>query len=320
MAQEMGLTGNTAGARPSIAVLLCAMRGQDHLPEQLDSILAQSHPPSTLWVSDDGSDDGTLAILGDYQRRLGASRFSICRGPGKGYVANFLSIACNPQVTADYYAFSDQDDVWEADKIASALEWLQTIPSHVPALYCGRTRSVDANNQPIGYSPLFARQPSFENALVQSIAGGNTMVFNQAACRLLRLAGAGAQVVSHDWWTYLLVSGCGGRVFYDPRPTVRYRQHDANLIGSNSHWGARLGRMGLLFRGRFREWNDVNLVALQSMRAYLTPESQRCLDEFSQARRRGFFGRLAGIRRSGVYRQTVFGNIGLMAAVLFNKI
>jgi glycosyltransferase involved in cell wall biosynthesis len=320
MAQEMGLTGNPAGARPSIAVLLCAMRGQDHLHEQLDSILAQSHPPSTVWVSDDGSDDGTLAILGDYQRRLGASRFSICRGPGKGYVANFLSIACNPQVTADYYAFSDQDDVWEADKIASALEWLQTIPSHVPALYCGRTRSVDASNQPIGFSPLFARQPSFANALVQSIAGGNTMVFNQAACRLLRLAGAGAQVASHDWWMYLLVSGCGGRVYYDPRPTVRYRQHAANLIGSNSHWGARLRRMGLLFRGRFSDWNDVNLVALEAMRAYLTPENQCRLDAFSQARRLGFFGRLAGIKRSGVYRQTLFGNIGLLAAVLCNKI
>jgi hypothetical protein len=235
-------------------------------------------------------------------------------------VANFLSIACNPQVTADYYAFSDQDDVWEADKIASALAWLQTIPSDVPALYCGRTRSVDASNQPIGFSPLFARQPSFANALVQSIAGGNTMVFNQAACRLLRLAGAGAQVASHDWWMYLLVSGCGGRVFYDPRPTVRYRQHAANLIGSNSHWGARLRRMGLLFRGRFSDWNDLNLVALEAMRAYLTPENQRRLDEFSQARRRGFFGRLAGIKRCGVYRQTLFGNIGLLAAVLCNKI
>jgi glycosyltransferase involved in cell wall biosynthesis len=317
---QSNAASNLEGTHPDIAILLCTMQGQHYLREQLDSILWQSHVLWSIWASDDGSDDGTHAILGQYQSRLGKSRLSICPGPAKGYVKNFLSLTCNANITADYYAYADQDDIWEADKLARALEWLQTVPSHVPALYCARTCNVDVNNQDIGFSPVFAKPPGFANALVQSIGGGNTMVFNNAACRLLRIAGADVQVVSHDWWAYLVVSGCGGKVFYDPQPTVRYRQHDSNLIGTNNNWTARLMRAGMLFQGRFIGWSDQNIAALQCIRMHLTPENQRRLDQFSKARHSGFFARLAGMKRSGVYRQTLFGNLGLIAAIVFNKI
>jgi hypothetical protein len=56
---------------------------------------------------------------------------------------------------------------------------------------------------------LFVFPPSFRNALVQSIAGGNTMVFNVALKRLIENAGP-LDVPSHDWWVYILVTGSGG--------------------------------------------------------------------------------------------------------------
>lgn len=306
--------------QPNVAILLCTMQGRHYLREQLESILIQTHASWSIWASDDGSSDGTHAILDEYQSRLGKSRLSIGLGPAQGYVANFLSQTCNTKINADYYAYADQDDIWEADKLASALEWLQTVPGHVPALYCARTRNVDSNNQHIGFSPVFAKPPNFANALVQSIGGGNTMVFNHAACQLLRIAGSDVQVASHDWWAYLVVSGCGGKVFYDPQPSVRYRQHDNNLIGTNNNWTARLVRAGMLCRGRFSNWSDQNLVALQRIHMHLTYENQRRLDEFSKARQSSFFARMAGMKRSGVYRQTLFGNLGLIAAVVLNKI
>lgn len=305
---------------PNVAILLCTMQGQRYLRQQLDSILHQTHTLWSLWVSDDGSNDGTHSILSECKAQLGRTRIFVHPGPADGFVANFLSLTCNTKINADYYAYADQDDIWEADKLAKALTWLQTIPAHVPALYCARTCNVDANNRILGFSPIFAKSPSFANALVQSIAGGNTMVFNHAACRLLRIAGADVQVASHDWWVYLVVSGCGGKVFYDSVPTVRYRQHDSNLIGTNNSWTARLLRVTMLFRGRFSNWSSQNIAALQRIRAYLTPENQRRLDEFSRARYSGFFARLAGIKRSGVYRQTLFGNLGLIAAAIFKKI
>ncbi len=312
--------GHLTSAQPRIAVLLCTKQGEHFLHEQIGSILAQSLPSASIWVSDDGSSDDTPFILGTYQARLGKSRFAVVQGPGRGYAANFLSLTCHAAIVADYYAFADQDDIWETDKLSQAIDWLQTVPSHVPALYCGRTRNVDEHNRDVGFSPVFSKPPDFANALVQSIGGGNTMVFNNAARQLLCLAGSDLEVVSHDWWAYLVVSGCGGVVFYDPRPTVRYRQHENNLIGTNNSWNARLMRTGMIFRGRFSHWTDINLVALQRIRHVLTPGNQRRLDEFSNARKGSFFARLAAMKRSGVYRQTLFGNLGLVIAILFNKI
>ena len=83
-------------------------------------------------------------------------------------------------------------------------------------------------------SPLFRRPPSFRNALVQSLAGGNTMVLNRPARDLVALASRRARFVSHDWWAYLLVTGAGGAVHYSAKPLVRYRQHAHNLVGANT--------------------------------------------------------------------------------------
>ena len=310
---------SVAGA-PSVAILLCTLRGHEYLRQQLDSIVGQTHPAWAVWVSDDGSDHSTHAILDEYQARLGNSRFTILRGPAQGFAANFLSLACNTSIAADYFAYADQDDIWEPDKLARALQSLGGIPAEVAALYCARTRKVDADNQELGLSELWTSPPSFANALVQSIASGNTMVFNRAARDLLAVAGPKIEVAAHDWWTYQLVSGSGGRVFYDGKPTVRYRQHRANLIGTNGTWSARLQRARMLLRGRFGKWSQMNIAALEAMRSHLTAENQDRLDEFSRSRRGGLFARMAAFRRSGVYRQTWLGNLGLVAAVILKKL
>lgn len=315
-----GDVGAAIVSHPTIAILLCTMQGQPYLPEQLESIVRQTYKRWTIWASDDGSSDGTRSILGDYQQRLGEGRLSIHAGPGEGFVANFLSLACNAKISADYYAFADQDDVWEQDKLLRAVQWLSTIPVHTPALYCSRTCNVDVNNQCIGYSRLFLKRPSFANALVQSIGGGNTMVFNEAARNLLHAAGADVNVVAHDWWAYLVVSGHGGQVFCDARPNVRYRQHGANLIGANNSFADRVARAKLFLSGSFKVWNDTNIKALEGIRQQLTPENQKTLDQFSRARRSSFFSRLIILKRSGVYRQTLLGNLGLVAAAIFNRI
>ena len=309
-----------ASAGANVAILLCTMQGRKYLPDQLDSIRGQTHALWSIWASDVGSTVGTRDILGEYQAKLGATRLCFRDGPAKGYAANFLSLVCDARVTADYYAYADQDDIWESNKLELALEWLQTIPSHVPALYCTRTRSVDVNNHEIGLSPLFAKPPSFANALIQSLAGGNTMVFNDAARNLLCGAGPDVPAVSHDWWTYMVVAGCGGQVLYDPVPSVRYRQHESNLVGTNNDWRARLVRVRMLLQGRFRDWNDKNMLALECIRGRLTPENRGLLDKFSKARNRRLVSRLVGLRRCGIYRQTLLGNLGLIAATFLKKL
>lgn len=307
-------------APPKVAVLLCTMQGQRFLAEQLNSIATQTHPNWEIWASDDGSDDHTHAILEYYQDHWGEDRVSIHSGPAEGSTANFLSLTCRADIDTEFFAYADQDDIWEADKLERAVRWLQTVPRNVPALYGSRTQLVDERNQYLGYSPLFLRTPSFENALVQNVAGGNTMVFNRAARDLLRRAGDQVQVVAHDWWAYMVITGCGGRVHYDPYPTVRYRQHDHNQVGSNQSWGSRLVRLRLLLKGRFRQWNDSNLRSLWSVESLMTPASRETLEAFERARKGSVWERLKGLWSAGVYRQTLLGNLGLIAAAILRKL
>jgi len=305
---------------PKVSILLCTFNGQRYLADQLESFAAQTHANWDVWASDDGSKDDTQAILEAYKLKWGRRRLSIQSGPRHGFAANFLSITRKASTQADYYAFSDQDDIWEADKLRRVIDCLQAVPGNVPALYCSRTRVVDANNEPIGFSPLFKKTPTFANALTQNIGGGNTMVFNGAARELLLKTDESKAIVAHDWWAYMVVSGCGGKVFYDAYPSVRYRQHDGSLIGVNATWPARLIRIRMIFLGRLRGWVDINIKALQSVQFDLTPENREILDRFAQARNLSLIPRLIGLKRSGIHRQTLLGNLGLLVAGIFKKI
>ena len=299
-----------------VAVLLGTLNGAEFLGEQLESIERQSATCWQLVVSDDGSQDGTQECLSAFRRRAGEGRVSITSGPGRGYVANFLSLLHAP-TDADYFAFADQDDVWDADKLQRAVSALSTAAQDRPALYCSRTRLIDEQGGPVGLSPLFTRPPGFANALIQNIAGGNTMVFNRAARELL-IAFGDVDVVSHDWWVYLVISACGGEIFYDPEPSLDYRQHRGNQIGSSQHLSDHWNRLLLGLRGRKRDWNARNIAALNQMSTLLTDDSRRVLSEFCHARHAGLWGRIIGMRRAGVYAQSVPGNIGLFVATILN--
>ncbi len=305
---------------PHVAVLMCTYNGERFLTEQLNSFERQTHHNWTLVVSDDGSQDGTLKLLQAYSSSWGAGRLKVVLGPQRGFITNFLSLTVRTDIQADFYAWSDQDDVWYEDKLQTALAWLQTIPKHTPALYCGRTELICESGITVGYSPRFCLPPHFSNALVQNIGGGNTMVFNQAARNLLQEAGDNLIVPSHDWWAYQLISGAGGAIHYDPEPRVLYRQHDGNLIGSNSNWSARVKRLRMVFQGRFYEWNAQNIHALETMHHRLSQEHQAILAHFKAAREQKLLLRILGFQRAGLYRQTLFGNLGLILATLLKKL
>lgn len=306
-------------AAPCVAILLATYNGERFLKQQLDSICQQTHTNWLIAVSDDGSNDSTLEILYQYQQILGASRLRILKGPGSGFADNFMALTGEQSIQADFFAFSDQDDFWHPNRLERAIQWLQGLDQNTPALYCGRTHLIDKSGESIGHSPVFDRTPSFKNALVQSLAGGNTMVFNSTA-RMLLAQTEHLHIVSHDWWTYMLISGAGGRIKYDSEPSVDYRQHGGNLVGANSRMIDRIYRLKRMFAGHFKIWNDANVEALIKCQHLLSHEHQSTLQSFSNARKSSLFRRCSGVFKSGVYRQTTPGNLGLMAATLLGKI
>ena len=309
------MTGNNQGT----AILLCTLNGSRHLREQLESIAQQDIGRCRLFVADDGSTDDTLAQISHWRMNAAFSSLDIRPGPGLGHVANFLSLLAADDIDGDFFAFADQDDIWDGDKLSRAITVLENVPPAVPALYCSRTRSIAETGEPIGVSPLFRRPPGFANALVQNIGGGNTMVMNRSARELLRQVGP-VDVVSHDWWAYLLVSGAGGRIIYDAVPSLSYRQHSDNQIGANTGWKRRLKRYRAALGGRNRDWTERNIRALVHNEAVLTEEARVTLHDFARSRDGGLLQRLRGLRQSGLYAQTVSGNLGLYIASFLKKI
>lgn len=314
------LLEKTASCR--VMILLAVYNGERFLDEQLLSISRQSFAAIDMLVSDDGSQDESRAILESWQKRWDKGGFRIIDGPRSGFAENFRHLMLNAGDPPGYVAFADQDDIWDRDKIERQACRLRLVSPQVPALSCGRTRTITEEGSVTGMSPLFFRPPCFRNAIVQSIAGANTMVLNNAAFRLVAEAARRSPFVSHDWWSYLIVSGAGGVVDYSPEPTISYRQHGGNLIGANNSFPARFRRMrAALFSDRFSNWNSSNIRGLSLCRDMLTRETESVLSGFEECRSHpNVFTRLRALRSSGVYRQTAFGQLSLYGACILRRL
>lgn len=305
---------------PKIAILMATYNGGSFIEEQLSSIVRQFGVRPTLVISDDGSADQTLAELKRFKTNNPKIPVCILSGPKKGFAENFRFLIQSAPDECDYYAFCDQDDIWMDSKMHHSIAAIVDIPKEIPTLYCGRTQLMSVDGKFIGISPAFRRSPKFANALVQSIAGGNTMVLNSAGLTVLKKASRTDSFVSHDWFAYQIISASGGIVVFDDCPQIYYRQHDKNVIGKNTGTAASVKRLFAALCGSYRRWNDINITLLDANRSLLCGDAIEQLDNFQQARTGNVFVRLNALRRSGVYRQTLAGTISLWVACILHKL
>ena len=176
-----------------------------------DSILCQSHKNFTIYIFDDCSDNNPMDSL--EKRYTSNPRIKILvRKKRLGYAKNFLYGLREVQSNYDYYAFCDQDDIWDPDKLEIAITALQNFRNiDKPSLYFSRTEAVREDGKShVTLSQNYKRPPSFANALVQNMGGGNTMVFNSEARTLINKHSLNMDIISHDWMMYLFVSAVGG--------------------------------------------------------------------------------------------------------------
>ena len=225
----------------STLVLLSTYNGERFLLEQLRSLYAQTLPDIEVLARDDGSCDGTCAILEDWKRRKGLRWFA---GMHVGAARSFWHLLHEAN-GADYYAFCDQDDVWDGDKLEIATTMLEAIEAEnpgQPALYCSDVRVVDANLHPVKRHMVSGFPADYPHALVKNIAPGCTFVFNRAAREMLCRYDADALGIElHDWTAFQIIS-CFGHVIFDPETHLSYRQHGGNAIGAVSNPRLELGR------------------------------------------------------------------------------
>lgn len=288
-----------------MAVLLSTYNGMRYLPEQLESLACQDFRRWSLIWRDDGSTDGTAALMQAFAARYGeASCLPMPDQAGHlGIAGSFFTLL--HQVPPDTIAaFADQDDIWLPDKLQRGAEALAAVPVDVPALYCARQRLVDRNLAPLGLSPYRGGPAVFPAALTQNVATGCTVMLNPAAVALIAASNPPDGTL-HDWWSYLVVSAAGGRLIADPVPVVLYRQHRANAIGA-PHSSVRRGMMAVR-RGpdEFMQLFRRHVRGLVANPQALSPSALHDLALLDRALSGGPLARMRAMRRvRGLVRQT----------------
>ena len=136
---------------PKCVVLMASYNGIPFISEQIDSILSQAEVDVRLFVRDDGSSDGTRDLL---QRYADEGSLTLLTGENLGPALGFLTLLRNAP-EADYYAFSDQDDIWDSDKLITAIKQLKKQENL--ALYHCNSRLVDSAGNEMAPSALPSR-------------------------------------------------------------------------------------------------------------------------------------------------------------------
>ena len=221
-------------------------------------------------------------------------------------------------------ALSDQDDVWLPDRLQRGMRALSAVPAGIPALYGSASWIVSEDLTGHHASPRFCQA-----AHVPQRAGAKHRRRQHHAAQpgradLARAAAGEALAVggpaTHDWWLYQLVSGAGGQVIRDETPTILYRQHGANLFGSNRGLGAALSRLRLVVSGELGAWVAQNNRALGASAHRLTAENRALLARFAQLRTQDMVARLRTFRALGLYRQGRAGQAAITLAALLGRL
>ena len=306
-----------------VTVLMATYRGKQYLEQQLDTILAQTVPVRIL-ISDDGSDDGTREMLENYAGWYPEQVFLHHRTQHTGGAAgNFfwLMQEALKDEKNEYIFFSDQDDVWENNKVSVMLHRMKVLEKGLgkqcPILLYSDMEVVDEDLYEI--SPSFAAythqdpdRSSFAELLVENQVTGGASMINRAL--LTHCAMEPEICCMHDWWIALTAS-CFGVIEFMPRVLSKYRQHGDNVLGAKDagsfgEMKARLGRgkeveqnyrrmlnQGIAFGRRF--WKNMDTAQRMTLRAFLALPYQSAA------------GRLTNIRYNRFYKNSALQTLAM---------
>ena len=299
---------------PVVAVVMSTYNGARHLPAMLASLAGQHRRPDRLVLRDDGSHDGSAALVAQWAEREAVALQRVA-GPNLGAARSFLT-AIAEAAPADITMLADQDDVWLPDKIARAVAHLAPFPASTPALYAARQHIVNENLSPIRDSPL-PRHLSINSAVCENVLTGCTMAFNRSLADLLR-QGIPARVPMHDWWIYLLAAATG-TVLFDAQPTMLYRQHGENVIGAvPTGVAAGVARAKTLWRAPAQQRSDQLRALLHLHAGHLTPEARALVEMLARARISSRLRLRAGLG-APIVRQSPRDTATTRAMILLNR-
>jgi glycosyltransferase involved in cell wall biosynthesis len=207
--------------KPPISVVLCTYNGAKYIEAQLASILAQTYAVAEIIVVDDVSSDDTMAVVERAAAR--DSRISLSQNTFNiGFTSNFESAL--QMAKHDYIAISDQDDIWQEQKIE---KMMAAIAPESAAIYCDSvrfTKEIPVNPTKNKSSRHVAGTNVRKLAMYNTVSGHALIIRKNLLEKALPIPSA----VYYDWWLALQAVTSGGLQYLD-EILVYQRAHDNNV-------------------------------------------------------------------------------------------
>lgn len=216
-----------------ILVMMSTYNGEKYIDEQITSILTQNNVYIKLLIRDDGSTDRTVEKIRNLKERNSNIELIVGEniGPAKSFM-ELIRLANNYYSNFNYYAFSDQDDIWLNNKLERAVSLIKDNLSHKYILYASNLNVVNEKLE-ILYKTENTVYSYYEYLLRNNVAGC-TMVFNKNLCGLLDRYYP-KYIEMHDSWIVRIILSIKNSYFiYDDNSYILYRQHNNNVIGSDN--------------------------------------------------------------------------------------
>lgn len=299
---------------PSVSVVMSTYNGEKTIVRQLDSILTQKNVSVTVVVRDDGSKDNTLMVLNEYRARH--PEVVVIQGENIGWERSFMK-ALQQSPKSDYYAFSDQDDIWFEDKLCAGINQIANVNSISPVLYHCNKLSVRENLTPLRKQIVRTPRPlNHQNALVQEYAQGCAIIMNFAAKELV-CRHTPRQRIAHDFWCGLICY-LFGTVIYDEKKYFYHINYGSNASGEGHKWKSRLKRLGKYCNSSCLYYNPSQDL-LEGYSDMLSLEDKLFAKKI-QCYKSSLKYKLSLLLSKKFIRASIVGTLSLKAAILINKL
>lgn len=302
-----------------VVIVLATYNGERFLSEQLNSILDQTYLNWHIVVSDDGSSDQTQSMLGNFIER-NPGKMTLVKHEGEGGAcANFLYALDKALdlTKGEYFAFCDQDDYWEPNKLEVSVAKIRTIENggKTPALVFSDAAVVDSElkitaDSFFDYTGVDCMRTKLNELLVQNPISGAGMLFNRALGSIVSHSTYNESIWMHDQWVGL-IAACFGSIAAINEPLFKYRQHESNAMGAiEMSWRLILEKARVAKQSLTRKQGQ----ALYLLEAYLEeiPQNKKMvLYQFGFISEKVKLARIQTCIKNSFFMNGILRNIGL---------
>lgn len=307
--------------KKNVVVLLSAYNGEKYIEKQVESIEKQTISDDvTLIIRNDGSTDDTLNILKKIAKKY--SNIILINGKNIGLIRSFFALLefAVKKYEFNFYAFSDQDDYWQNDKLESAIDRLNHEKGDIPLLYGCTSIIVDENLKPTGFKTQTQKKDiTFFNSAIQNIIPGHNQVLNRKLATLLVDQSVNySKIYSQDLWI-TNVAAVMGKIIFDNNPHTLYRMHGNNELGyGTSKFNRTISHLKRLNKKESKKIAMQLNYFYECYKKALTVEQRRELKTFFESQKK-LKDRLRYTKQMRLYRQNDKETILLKALYLFKQ-